>query len=96
MCSSDLLLIVTSDNPRSEAPEAIIQEILPGIPEGTALHIEPDRRAAIRWALAAAQPGDIILVAGKGHETFQEIAGRAFPFDDRRVAQEEAAHLAAL
>ena len=90
------LLIVTSDNPRSEAPEAIIQEILPGIPQGTALHIEPDRRAAIRWALASAQPGDIILVAGKGHETFQEIAGRSFPFDDRRVAQEEAASLAAL
>jgi UDP-N-acetylmuramoyl-L-alanyl-D-glutamate--2,6-diaminopimelate ligase len=87
-------LVVTSDNPRSEDPLAIINEILPGIPEGTALTIEPDRRAAIRCALAQAQAGDVVLVAGKGHEPFQEMAGRTVPFDDRHVVAEEAGKLA--
>lgn len=86
-------LIVTSDNPRSEDPNAIIQEILKGIPQGTSYQVEPDRRAAIHLALSDARPGDIILVAGKGHETTQEIGGRFYPFDDRAVLREEAAQL---
>jgi len=84
------VLVVTSDNPRSEKPEAIIAEIMDGIPQGTETHIEPDRRAAIRLALSLAKQDDVVLVAGKGHESFQEIAGRSFPFDDRVVVMEEA------
>jgi len=83
-------LIVTSDNPRTEDPNAIIAEILAGIPAGTPVTVEPDRRAAIRAALAQAGTGDIVLVAGKGHEPFQELAGRTIPFDDRKVVAEEA------
>ncbi len=84
------LAIVTSDNPRSEDPLAIIAEILPGV--GTAPHrVEPDRAAAIRLALSLAQPGDVVLIAGKGHESFQEIAGVKHPFDDRAHARGETA-----
>ncbi len=88
-------LVVTSDNPRSEEPSAIIQEILAGVPAGTPLTVEPDRRAAIRCALTLAGPGDVVLVAGKGHEPFQELSGRTIPFDDRQVVLEEAAKLGA-
>lgn len=84
-------LVITSDNPRSEDPRAIIGDILAGVPEGTAMVVEADRRAAIRQALAMARSGDVVLVAGKGHEPFQELAGRTVPFDDRQVVQEEAA-----
>ncbi len=83
------VLVVTSDNPRSEIPDEIIAQILAGIPEGTDVHVEPDRRAAIRLALSLARAEDVVLVAGKGHEAFQEVAGRVFPFDDRQVAKEE-------
>lgn len=83
------VLVVTSDNPRSEMPDDIIAEILAGIPEGTDVHVEPDRRAAIRLALSLACAEDVVLIAGKGHEAFQEVAGRVFPFDDRQVAKEE-------
>jgi len=83
------VLVVTSDNPRSETPEAIIHEILVGIPAGTDVHVEPDRRAAIRLALSLAREQDVVLIAGKGHEAFQEVAGRVFPFDDRLVVKEE-------
>ena len=86
-------LVVTSDNPRMEEPAAIIREILAGVPEGTPLTVEPDRRAAIRCALAMAKPEDVVLVAGKGHEPFQELAGRTLPFDDRQVVVEEAVKL---
>ena len=86
-------LVVTSDNPRSEEPMAIIREVQAGIPEGTAVTVEPDRRAAIRCALSLAGEGDVVLVAGKGHEPFQELAGRTVPFDDRQVVMEEAAKL---
>jgi UDP-N-acetylmuramoyl-L-alanyl-D-glutamate--2,6-diaminopimelate ligase len=77
--------IVTSDNPRSEDPLAIIDEVLRGAPE---LEVEPDRRAAIQRALEAARDGDVVLIAGKGHEQGQEIAGVKHPFDDREVARD--------
>jgi UDP-N-acetylmuramoyl-L-alanyl-D-glutamate--2,6-diaminopimelate ligase len=84
------LAIVTSDNPRSENPDAIIAEILGGVENGSAVEVEPDRRAAIALALSRAEPGDSVVIAGKGHEQGQEFeAGRKIPFDDREVAREE-------
>lgn len=84
------LAIVTSDNPRSEDPEAIIAEILGGAENGANVEVEPDRRAAIALALGRAQPGDTVVIAGKGHEQGQEFAdGRKVPFDDREVARAE-------
>jgi UDP-N-acetylmuramoyl-L-alanyl-D-glutamate--2,6-diaminopimelate ligase len=78
--------ILTSDNPRSEDPDAIIAETLAG---ATAeVEVEPDRREAIAKAIELARPGDVVLIAGKGHEQGQEIAGRKLPFDDRAVARE--------
>ncbi|MDD5707903.1 MAG: UDP-N-acetylmuramoyl-L-alanyl-D-glutamate--2,6-diaminopimelate ligase, partial [Kiritimatiellae bacterium] len=77
------LAIVTSDNPRTEEPQAIIAEIVAGIPAGREYIVEPDRRAAILTALKLAKAGDVILIAGKGHETYQEYAHRVVPFDDR-------------
>lgn len=79
------LAYLTSDNPRSEDPEAIIEEVLGGIGDGRdnpVVAVEPDRRAAIRRALDAAKPGDVVVIAGKGHETYQEIGGQRLPFDD--------------
>ena len=84
------LAIVTSDNPRSEDPEAIIAEILAGIDAGAAVEVEVDRRAAIALALGRARAGDTVVIAGKGHEQGQEFeGGRKIPFDDREVAREE-------
>lgn len=84
------LAIVTSDNPRSEDPEAIVAEILAGIDEREGVEVEPDRRAAIALALSRAQPGDAVVIAGKGHEQGQEFEnGRKIPFDDREVAGTE-------
>jgi UDP-N-acetylmuramoyl-L-alanyl-D-glutamate--2,6-diaminopimelate ligase len=84
------LAVVTSDNPRSEDPGAIIAEIVGGIGNGGAVEIEPDRRAAIALALSRAEPGDSVVIAGKGHEQGQEFErGRKVPFDDREVAREE-------
>jgi UDP-N-acetylmuramoyl-L-alanyl-D-glutamate--2,6-diaminopimelate ligase len=81
------LAIVTSDNPRSEDPLAIIDEIEPGARSGGGPYeIEPDRRAAIERAIGLARPGDVVVIAGKGHETGQEFADRTIPFDDREVA----------
>jgi UDP-N-acetylmuramoyl-L-alanyl-D-glutamate--2,6-diaminopimelate ligase len=76
------LAVVTSDNPRSEDPDAIIEQVVAGAPNRHNVVVEPDRAAAISTALAMAQPGDVVLVAGKGHEAGQEIAGRLLPFDD--------------
>ncbi len=76
---------LTSDNPRNEDPLAIIEEVLAGVPGGRGsprLEVEPDRGAAIRRALDAAGPGDVVVIAGKGHETYQEVAGQRLPFDD--------------
>lgn len=78
-------VIVTSDNPRNEDPAAIINEVVAGIT--TAYLVEPDRAVAINNAIQTAQKGDIVLVAGKGHEDYQEIAGVKYPFSDAMVAQ---------
>jgi UDP-N-acetylmuramyl tripeptide synthase len=80
------VVVVTSDNPRGEEPLAIIQDVLQGT--GTDVEIDPDRRSAIRRTVALAQPGDVVVIAGKGHEQGQEIAGEKHPFDDREVARE--------
>src|ERR671936_615544 len=87
------LAIVTSDNPRSEDPLAIIDEIVAGVT--AEVEVEPDRRAAIERAIAAADDGDVVLIAGKGHEQGQEFADRTIPFDDREVAREALRHLGA-
>jgi len=84
------LAVVTSDNPRSEDPEAIIAEVVAGIENGASFEVEPDRKAAIALALGEARAGDTVVIAGKGHEQGQEFAGgRKVPFDDREVAREE-------
>jgi len=81
------LVVVTSDNPRSEDPAAIVAEIEPGLrATGAAYTVEVDRANAIRLALEAAKPGDVVLLAGKGHEKEQILAGRTIPFDDAEVA----------
>jgi len=80
------VVIVTSDNPRGEEPLAIIQDILQG--SGTEVEIDPDRRSAIGRAISIAEAGDVVVIAGKGHEQGQEIAGETLPFDDREVARE--------
>jgi UDP-N-acetylmuramoyl-L-alanyl-D-glutamate--2,6-diaminopimelate ligase len=83
-------VVVTSDNPRSEDPMAIIEETLAGLREtATRYAVEPDRRKAIALALAEAVPGDIVLLAGKGHERTQITRDGEFPFDDHQVASEE-------
>jgi UDP-N-acetylmuramyl-tripeptide synthetase len=78
-------VVVTSDNPRNEDPQDIISEVLEGMSGN--YETEPDRAAAIDLALQDAQAGDIVLIAGKGHEDYQEIAGVKYPFDDREVAK---------
>jgi len=81
------LVVFTSDNPRSEDPMAIIEEAMAGWePTKTAAIFEPDRAAAIRVAIHAAKPGDIVLLAGKGHEKVQALRDRTIPFDDAEVA----------
>ncbi|MCC6442279.1 MAG: UDP-N-acetylmuramoyl-L-alanyl-D-glutamate--2,6-diaminopimelate ligase [Armatimonadetes bacterium] len=82
--------VVTSDNPRTEDPGTIIAEILTGIPESRrpAVRVEPDRRQAIALAIEMAAPGDVIVIAGKGHEDYQIIGTTRHPFDDRQAARE--------
>ncbi|HLG92009.1 MAG TPA: UDP-N-acetylmuramoyl-L-alanyl-D-glutamate--2,6-diaminopimelate ligase [Acidimicrobiales bacterium] len=82
------LAVLTSDNPRSEDPLAIMGQVRAGASGPAELAWEPDRRQAIALALAAARPGDVVLVAGKGHETVQQVGSQARPFDDRQVARE--------
>jgi UDP-N-acetylmuramoyl-L-alanyl-D-glutamate--2,6-diaminopimelate ligase len=91
------LTVVTSDNPRSEEPAAIVSEVAAGTQgQAAEVAIEVDRRAAIALALARAEPGDTVVIAGKGHEQGQEFAGgEKLPFDDREVAREELRKLAA-
>jgi UDP-N-acetylmuramoyl-L-alanyl-D-glutamate--2,6-diaminopimelate ligase len=81
--------VLTSDNPRSEDPQAIADAVLPGLADARAVRVELDRRAAIAGALADARDGDVVVIAGKGHETGQTAQGRTLPFDDRVVAREE-------
>jgi UDP-N-acetylmuramoyl-L-alanyl-D-glutamate--2,6-diaminopimelate ligase len=85
------LAVLTTDNPRSEDPLAIIEDVRSGVKEDdeAGLVVEVDRRAAIAYALRAAAPGDVVLIAGKGHETGQEVNDVVLPFDDRVVAREE-------
>jgi UDP-N-acetylmuramoyl-L-alanyl-D-glutamate--2,6-diaminopimelate ligase len=84
------LAIVTSDNPRSEDPDAIVAEVVAGAEGAAGIEVEPDRRAAIALAFERAAPGDTVVIAGKGHEQGQEFEeGRKIPFDDREVAREE-------
>ncbi|NLB56034.1 MAG: UDP-N-acetylmuramoyl-L-alanyl-D-glutamate--2,6-diaminopimelate ligase, partial [Lentisphaerae bacterium] len=88
--ASDLadLVIVTSDNPRTEEPADIIQDILRGCPDKSDITVLSDRYEAIRFALSAARKGDIILIAGKGHENYQDFGNRVLPFDDKHVVLE--------
>jgi UDP-N-acetylmuramoyl-L-alanyl-D-glutamate--2,6-diaminopimelate ligase len=79
-------VIVTSDNPRSEEPLAIIQDVLQG--SGVDVEIDPDRRSAIARAVSLADAGDVVVIAGKGHEQGQDVGGVVTAFDDRQVARE--------
>jgi UDP-N-acetylmuramoyl-L-alanyl-D-glutamate--2,6-diaminopimelate ligase len=80
-------IMVTSDNPRSESPQAIIGQVLLGMSHRDAVHVQADRAAAIVQALSLAQPQDVVLLAGKGHESFQEIKGVKLAFSDKAHAQ---------
>lgn len=92
--SSADLTFITSDNPRSEDPRSIIEQILPGARAGGgAFRVEPNRRSAIIEAVRSARSGDVVVIAGKGHETYQELDGERLPFDDRDVAREALADL---
>jgi UDP-N-acetylmuramoyl-L-alanyl-D-glutamate--2,6-diaminopimelate ligase len=81
-------VVLTSDNPRSEDPSAIIDAVLAGIADRSRVIVDPDRRAAIEAAITRARPGDMIVIAGKGHETTQTTGDVVVPFDDRVVARE--------
>jgi UDP-N-acetylmuramoyl-L-alanyl-D-glutamate--2,6-diaminopimelate ligase len=85
--------VVTSDNPRSEEPLAVIEEILAGMSGD--YDVEPDRAAAIARAIEEAGEGDVVVIAGKGHEQGQEFADRTIPFDDREVARDALRRLGA-
>jgi len=80
-------VVVTSDNPRSEEPQVILADVVAGIPSGTDLQVEPDRAQAIATAIASAGPGDLVLIAGKGHEDYQILATGRIHFDDREQAE---------
>ena len=83
------IVVVTSDNPRSEPPEAIIGDILSGMePDEGNVYVQPDRARAIAWCMEQGRPGDVIVLAGKGHETTQEINGVYYPMDERKIVAE--------
>ena len=82
------LAVLTTDNPRTEDPQAIQEEVLSGFRLSEDVEVIPDRAEAICSALSRAQPGDCVLIAGKGHETDQIIGQQRYHFDDREVAQE--------
>jgi len=89
-CELSDKVVLTSDNPRSEDPDSILDDMEAGVDEAhraSTIRIT-DRRQAIKTAVMMAQQGDIILVAGKGHEDYQEIKGKKFPFDDKKILQE--------
>ena len=88
------VVILTSDNPRSEPPEAIVEEIERGMNgSGAKKHVIVDRREAIEKAIRLAEPGDVVVIAGKGHETTQVLRDRSVPFDDRQVARQALSRL---
>jgi UDP-N-acetylmuramoyl-L-alanyl-D-glutamate--2,6-diaminopimelate ligase len=89
------VVVLTSDNPRHEEPLAIIAELQAGGDGRAEVLVEPDRRRAIALGLGLAGPGDVVVVAGKGHETKQQIGDYLYDFDDREVVRTEAARLAA-
>ncbi|HWS41328.1 MAG TPA: cyanophycin synthetase, partial [Arenimonas sp.] len=82
------LVFVTDDNPRSESGDSIVAEICAGFEHAEKVHVQRNRREAIQQAIAAARPTDIVLIAGKGHETYQEVNGIKSPFDDSALAIE--------
>jgi len=86
-------IIVTSDNPRTENPESIIQDIIAGIPDSANFAVFPDRKYAIEETLRNSQPDDVIVIAGKGHETYQEINGTRIYFDDRKTVRKLATEI---
>jgi UDP-N-acetylmuramoyl-L-alanyl-D-glutamate--2,6-diaminopimelate ligase len=88
-------VVVTSDNPRSEDPQAIIEQILAGTDETANVEVEPDRARAIARAIEEAEEGDAIVISGKGHEQGQEFSDRVVPFDDRDVARDALRRLTA-
>jgi UDP-N-acetylmuramoyl-L-alanyl-D-glutamate--2,6-diaminopimelate ligase len=88
------VVVITSDNPRSEEPQRIIDEIKRGIPAGSQtsgrgpeIIAHVDRRHAIEQAIGLGEPGDVVLIAGKGHEKYQQIGDRVLPFDDGETAR---------
>jgi UDP-N-acetylmuramoyl-L-alanyl-D-glutamate--2,6-diaminopimelate ligase len=80
-------LVLTSDNPRTEDPQQILDDVAAGIPAGTALRVEADRATAIADAIADASAGDLVLIAGKGHEDYQILGTTKIHFDDREEAE---------
>ena len=80
--------MITSDNPRTEKPDEIITQIVSNLPHDTKYVCIPERREAIHHAIVTAKSGDVVVIAGKGHEDYQEINGKRFPFDDRVVASD--------
>ncbi|HMC51593.1 MAG TPA: UDP-N-acetylmuramoyl-L-alanyl-D-glutamate--2,6-diaminopimelate ligase, partial [Acidimicrobiales bacterium] len=88
------VVVVTTDNPRGEDPMAIIADVLAGVPSPQGVVVEPDRAEAIRAAIGQARAGDVVVLAGKGHEDVQVFADRSVPFDDREVARAALAGLA--
>jgi UDP-N-acetylmuramyl tripeptide synthase len=90
-CAGELsdFLVVTSDNPRTEDPTAIIDDIMPGVLETSCPYIRIENRAeAIKWAIKNAEKNDIIVLAGKGHETYQILKSGTIHFDEREVVRE--------
>jgi UDP-N-acetylmuramoyl-L-alanyl-D-glutamate--2,6-diaminopimelate ligase len=88
VCRYADVAVVTSDNPRDEDPLEIMNDIKPGLTTCSGVMEEPRRRKAISMAIEEMEPGDCLLIAGKGHETYQEIKGRRFPFSDVEAAKE--------
>jgi UDP-N-acetylmuramoyl-L-alanyl-D-glutamate--2,6-diaminopimelate ligase len=94
-CQFSDRVLLTSDNPRFEKPEAILADMEKGVPADAANRVQviTDRKQAIVTAIAEAKAGDIILIAGKGHEDYQEIEGVKYPFDDKKIAAEYLSNL---
>jgi UDP-N-acetylmuramoyl-L-alanyl-D-glutamate--2,6-diaminopimelate ligase len=80
-------VVVTSDNPRTEDPQRILEDVVAGIPAGTALQVQADRAVAIAQAIADAHVDDLVLIAGKGHEDYQILGTTKVHFDDREEAE---------